>query len=76
MRPRYLVTTQVFITPNRPAQLFYVGYPNVDNVPDLLLLTRAYHIAETLTFEEGGYQIPVFRMVLRNPPPPSPGSTK
>jgi hypothetical protein len=85
VRPRYLVTTQVFTTPNRPAELYFVAYPNVDNVPDLLLLTRVYHIAETRTFEENGYQIPVFKMVLRrsaashpfpNPSPAGEGRAK
>lgn len=66
--PRYRKTEMILVSRNPPAELFFIVYPNVDNTIDFQALARDYRGVEVRTFSEGGYALPVVRMVRREPP--------
>jgi hypothetical protein len=67
-RPRYLPLTALLEMRPGPERIFFVAYPNIPTSPNRVRLMRDYSRDEALSFGEGGYEIPVFRMTRRGAP--------
>jgi hypothetical protein len=76
LRPRYLTTITLAWQRRPPAEIYYVVYPNVDNLFDFVFLRGFYRVEWVKTFGEAGYIIPVMRMVLREPSRMGPLTTR
>jgi hypothetical protein len=65
IRPRVLTVHDFAKGEPLPNRMRYIAWPNVDNRPDLRLLSRAYHIRRPTIIDENGYEVAVFDLERR-----------